>query len=211
MALFIKKPEVGSRISFTAYGMNKTLLIVGLGNIGQEYDNTRHNVGFMCVDDFARKNDFAPWTNKNDLKCQVTQATIGDQRVILAKPTTFMNLSGEAVQAVSHFYKVSLENIIVIHDELDVDFGQIRLRNGGTSAGHNGIKSVTKHMSESYNRIRVGIGPKPHPEMDSADFVLSKWNAKELESLPKLKREVDAVLSELAYGAPFAAETRSFL
>ena len=211
MALFVKKPELGSRISFTTYGMNKTLLIVGLGNIGEEYDGTRHNIGFACVDEFARKNEFPAWVNKTDLKCQLTSTLIGDTKVYLCKPTTFMNLSGEAVQALAHFYKIPLEQIIVVHDELDIDFGQIRMRRGGSSAGHNGIKSVTKHLGEEYGRVRIGVGPKKPAQIDSADFVLGKFSKTEAEHIPQLKREVNAILSELAYGSPLAPETRTFL
>jgi PTH1 family peptidyl-tRNA hydrolase len=211
MALFVKRPELGSRLSFTSYGMNKTLLIVGLGNPGPEYDTTRHNIGFMCVDDFSKKNDFESWVNKTDMKCAIATKTIGDTRVILCKPQTYMNLSGEAVQALAHFYKIQVESIVVVHDEIDIDFGQIRLRRGGSSAGHNGIKSITKHLGEDYGRVRVGIGPKAPEQIDSADFVLQKFSQKEQASLPKLTREVTAILSEYAYGAPIAAETRSFL
>lgn len=211
MALFVKRPELGSRLSFTSYGMNKTLLIVGLGNPGPEYDTTRHNIGFMCVDDFSKKNDFESWVNKTDMKCAIATKTIGDTRVILCKPQTYMNLSGEAVQALAHFYKIQVESIVVVHDEIDIDFGQIRLRRGGSSAGHNGIKSITKHLGEDYGRVRVGIGPKAPEQIDSADFVLQKFSQKEQASLPKLTREVTAILSEYAYGAPVAAETRSFL
>ena len=211
MALFQRRPDIGHNITFTTYGMNKTLLIVGLGNIGDEYVGTRHNVGFMCVDEFASKNDFGPWVNKTDMKCLLTQATIGETRVILCKPTTFMNLSGEAVQVVAHFYKIELQHVIAVHDELDIDFGQVRMRSGGSSAGHNGVKSLTKHLTEGYGRIRVGIGPKTPDQIDSADFVLQKFSSKEVENLPKLKKEVAAILSELAYGSPLSPETRTFL
>jgi|JI10StandDraft_1071094.scaffolds.fasta_scaffold01099_18 PTH1 family peptidyl-tRNA hydrolase len=211
MALFVKRPEYGSRINFTTYGKQKTLLFVGLGNPGAEYDGTRHNVGFMCLDEFARKNDFESWVNKTDMKCASAVKTVGETRVVLCKPQTYMNLSGEAVQAIAHFYKIALEDIVVIHDELDVNFGQIRTRTGGSSAGHNGIKSVTKYLGEGYGRVRVGIGPKKPEQIDSADFVLQKFNKTEQEDLPKLTREVSAILSELAYGAPLAPETRSFL
>lgn len=211
MALFVKRPELGSRISFTTYGMNKTFLFIGLGNPEQSYDGTRHNIGFACLDEFARKNHFDPWVEKKDLKSHITQATLNDARVILCKPQTFMNLSGEAVQAVAHFYKIPDDSIIVIHDEIDIPFGQIRLRMGGSSAGHNGIKSVSQHIGENYGRVRIGIGPKKPAQIDSADFVLQKFSDKEQAALPKLTREVSSVLSEYAYGAPVTAETRSFL
>ena len=211
MALFVRRPELGSRISFTTYGMNKTLLFVGLGNPGKEYDLTRHNIGFMCIDEFAAKNTFEPWVNKKDMHCQLTQATMNNGRVMLCKPQTFMNLSGEAIQAVAQFYKIPLENIVVVHDELDIKFGQIRIRTGGSSAGHNGIKSVTEHLGEGYSRVRIGIGPKTPEQIDSADFVLQKFSEKEQESMPKLIREVSSILSEYAYGSPINTETRSFL
>jgi PTH1 family peptidyl-tRNA hydrolase len=212
MALFVKRPEIGDRINFSTYGMNKTLLFVGLGNPGSDYEGTRHNIGFMCLDEFARKNEFPSWVNKTDMKCLSAVKTMGDTRVILCKPTTYMNLSGEAVQAIAHFYKVPLGSVIVVHDEIDVDFGQVRMRIGGSSAGHNGIKSVTKLLgSEQYGRVRIGIGPKTPEQIDSADFVLRKFNEKEHTNLPKLIREVNALLSEYAYGAPVTAETRSFL
>jgi len=211
MALFQKRPQVSNPVQFTTVGLNKTLLIVGLGNPGPEYEATRHNVGFLCLDEFARKNSFGSWMNKKDLKCELTQMTLGDTRVILMKPQTFMNLSGEAVQAVMHFYKLNNTQLIVVHDELDVNFGQIRMRAGGSPAGNNGIKSVSQHIGENYNRVRVGIGPKTHPNMDSADFVLQDFSKAEQEKLPALIREVSALLSEYAYGSPFAAETRNFL
>lgn len=212
MALFVKRPELGSRLSFTTYGMNKTLLIVGLGNPGKEYDGTRHNTGFMCLDEFAKKNEFESWVNKTDMKCHLAVKTVGDTRVILCKPQTFMNLSGEAVQAVFHFYKLSLDQVVVVHDEIDIEFGQLRMRRGGSSAGHNGIKSVSKMLSsEEYGRVRVGIGPKTPKQMDSADFVLQKFSEQEQTEWPKLVREMNALLSEYAYGTPVSAETRCFL
>lgn len=211
MALFQKRPDVGSRINYTTFGLNKTLLIVGLGNPGEEYDGTRHNVGFMCVDEFARLNSFGPWINKKDQKCLSTSATLGDTKVLLCKPTTFMNLSGEAVQAVTHFYKISAENVIVVHDELDVNFGQLRMRLGGSAAGNNGVKSVSQQIGEAYGRVRVGIGPKKPEQIDAADFVLQDFSKEDQKALPALTREVSAILSEYAYGSPVTAETRSFL
>jgi PTH1 family peptidyl-tRNA hydrolase len=210
VALFQKRPDTGSRINYTSFGLNKTLLFVGLGNPGADYDGTRHNVGFLCLDEFARKNSFDPWVQKKDLKCLLTSQTLNDTRVILCKPTTFMNLSGEAVQAVAHFYKLDPNSIVVVHDELDINFGQIRMRIGGSSAGNNGIKSVTQHIGEDYGRVRVGIGPKMPEQIDAADFVLQDFNSDEQAELPALTREVSAVLSEYAYGAPVTPETRSF-
>ncbi len=211
MALFQKRPQVSNPLQYATIGLTRNLLIVGLGNPGEEYAKTRHNVGFMCINDFAKRNDFGPWIAKKDLKCELTQQTLGDTRVILCKPQTFMNLSGEAVQAVMHFYKLHNKQLVVVHDELDIDFGQIRMRVGGSSAGNNGIKSVSKHVGEEYARLRIGIGPKTHEQMDSADFVLEDFSAKEREQLPAMIREVGAILSEYAYGSQFTPEPRSFL
>jgi PTH1 family peptidyl-tRNA hydrolase len=211
MALFQKKPQVSNPVQYTTFSLNKTLLIVGLGNPGDEYAGTRHNVGFMALDEFAHKNNFEPWVLKKDLKCELAQTRLGDTRVLLIKPQTFMNLSGEAVQAVQHFYKLSNQQMVVVHDELDINFGQIRVRVGGSAAGNNGIKSVTQQVGEDYARVRVGIGPKKPEQMDTADFVLQDFSKEQREKLPALLRELGALLSEYAYGAPFNAETRSFL
>ncbi|MDB5181438.1 MAG: peptidyl-tRNA hydrolase [Candidatus Saccharibacteria bacterium] len=212
MALFQRKPQTSNPLSYTTIGLNKNLLIVGLGNPGKEYDDTRHNIGFTCIDAFVDKTtEMGQWVDKKDQKCLMSTGQMGETRVIVIKPTTFMNLSGEAVQAVSHFYKIHPDQIVVVHDELDINFGQIRTRKGGSAAGHNGIKSVTQHMGEDYGRVRIGIGPKVPEQMDSADFVLQKFSREEQSHMPELTREVNAILSELIFGTPIAADTRNFL
>jgi PTH1 family peptidyl-tRNA hydrolase len=212
MALFQRKPQTSDPKSFYTVGLNKTILLVGLGNPGKEYTHTRHNVGFICLDSFVGKTDeMEDWIAKKDLKCQLSSGRIGDARVLAIKPTTFMNLSGEAVQAVVNFYKVPQDQILVLHDELDVDFGQIRLRQGGSSAGHNGIKSVSQHLGEDYGRVRIGIGPKRPAKISSEDFVLQKFSEEEQGQLANLTQEVNAVLSEYVYGGQLPHETRNFL
>ncbi len=197
---------------FYTVGLNKTMLLVGLGNPGKEYDLTRHNVGFFCLDEFISKTDeMEDWQQKKNLKCLLSSGRLGENRVIAIKPTTFMNLSGEAVQAVMSFYKASLDHVVVIHDELDIDFGQIRLRVGGSSAGHNGIKSITQQISEDYGRIRIGVGPKTPARIKSEDFVLQKFSTTEQDQLANLSREVNAILSEYLYGAELPHDTRNFL
>lgn len=210
MALFVKRPQTSSPPIYSL-GLNRVVLVVGLGNPGKEYDETRHNIGFAAVDALAAKQDFDPWIEKKDLKCHLTSTTLGNTRVILIKPTTFMNLSGEAVQAVANFYKISPNQVLVVHDEIDVPFGQIRTRNGGSSAGHNGIKSVTQHLGEEYGRVRIGIGPKEPTQMDSADFVLAKFSNRQQEHIPALLRETQAILTEYIYGTELLAETRDFI
>ena len=212
MGLFQRRPQVGDTINYYTLGQNKTLLVVGLGNPWKEYDGTRHNVGFACLAAVAKAADFQPWVDKKTLKCHEASATLGDTRVILIKPTTFMNLSGEAVAAVANFYKIDADHITVVHDELDIPFGQVRLRTGGSSAGHNGLKSIIQHIGEEFGRVRIGIGPKEPAQIDSADFVLGRFSKDQQAHMGELTREVSAILSETAYGSGvLPQETRSFL
>lgn len=211
MALFQKKPDTGTYNPIYTLGLQKTILIVGLGNVGKEFEGTRHNVGFAILDAFAEKQSFEDWTAKKDLKCQLSTGNLGEARVILCKPTTMMNHSGEAVQAVTHFYKIDPTSIYVVHDELDVEFGQIRTRLGGGSAGHNGIKSVSQHIGENYGRVRVGVGPKTPEQIDSADFVLARFNEDEQFQMKNLLQEANAILTEVAYSQQLTVETRSFI
>lgn len=212
MALFQKRPQTSAAAPLYTLGLNKTLLVVGLGNVGPEYDGTRHNLGFSCLDSFVDSQELGSWTNKKDLKALEASGTVGQCRVIALKPTTFMNNSGEAVQAAMQFYKIPAEQVLVIHDELDVPFGQIRCRVGGSSAGHNGIKSVSEHIGENYGRVRIGIGPKQPEQMDSADFVLATLTSAEQDQLPSLYKEVNAILSEYVFGTQaLPHETRNFI
>jgi PTH1 family peptidyl-tRNA hydrolase len=212
MAWLQRRPTVSDPKSFYTLGLNKTLLLVGLGNPGKDYDYTRHNVGFYCIDEFVNKTEeMSSWILKKDMKCLVSSGQIGDSRVIAIKPTTFMNLSGEAVQAISSFYKINPENVCVLHDELDIEFGQIRLRLGGSDAGHNGIKSVSQHIGEDYGRIRIGIGPKKPASIKSEDFVLKKFSKDEKSQLTNLAREVLSILSEYIYGDSLPHDTRNFI
>lgn len=201
-------------VNYVTVGQNKALLIVGLGNIGKQYDGTRHNIGFAVVDKFVDKSsDIGEWTAKKDLKCQYAAGRIGECRIIIIKPTTMMNLSGEAVQATANFYKIPSKQILIVHDELDINFGQIRTRTGGEAAHHNGIKSIIQQLgTEDFGRVRIGIGPKKPAQIDSADFVLAKFSAKEIEQMPNLIKEATSILSEYTYGAgALAAETRNFI
>ena len=212
MALFTRRPQVSSSIQLYTLGQNKTVLLVGLGNVGGKYDGTRHNIGFFAIDHFvAGMEEMESWIEKKDLKCYVSKGRVGDTQVIAVKPTTYMNLSGEAVQAVSHFYKITLSSTVVIHDELDIPFGQIRLRVGGSSAGNNGIKSVSQAIGEDYGRIRIGVGPKVPEQMDSADFVLQKFGTEQQAQLGNLTREVNAILTEYIYAGQLPHDTRTFL
>lgn len=207
-----KRPQVSESIQFYSVGQNKTIILVGLGNPGKEYELTRHNIGFHCLDYFVDKTDgMSEWIEKEDLKCLHASGRLGENRVIAIKPTTYMNLSGEAVQAAASFYKVPSQNIVAIHDELDIAFGHIRTRLGGSSAGHNGIKSVSQYLGEDYGRVRIGIGPKKPAQIDSADFVLQKFTEQEQAQLPSLYREVSSLLTEYLFGGQLPSDTRSFI
>ena len=167
---------------------NKLFLIVGLGNPGNEYKNTRHNVGFMAIDSIAPKD--ANW--KKEKNALTTRAEIDGKNVILTKPQTFMNNSGEAVGALMAFYKIPLENIVVIHDDMDLMVGNLREKTGGSSAGHNGIKSIDNTIGREYRRIRIGIG---HPRdfecmIDPADWVLGKFTN---EQLKQIKTAIESI------------------
>jgi PTH1 family peptidyl-tRNA hydrolase len=134
------------------------LLIVGLGNPGAQYRNNRHNVGFMAVDAIARANGFSNWSRK--FQGEIADGRLGDERVLLLKPQTFMNLSGQAAGEAARFHKIEAKDIIVLYDELDLAPGKLRVKNGGGSGGHNGIKSLDAHLGAAYRRVRIGIG---HP------------------------------------------------
>lgn len=212
MALLQRRPEAVYAARYYTIGQNKQVLIIGLGNPGPEYEGTRHNIGFAALDAFVEATNLGPWIHKKDLKCDMATGRLGETQVIAIKPTTFMNLSGEAAQAVAHFYKIPTERIVAVYDELDVDFGQIRLRTGGSSAGHNGVKSLIQYIGENFGRIRIGIGPKTPGQMDSADFVLAKFSSEQQKQLKNLTRETTAILSEYCFsGGQLPTETRSFI
>lgn len=160
---------------------NKPILIVGLGNPGAEYAKTRHNVGFMALDFFAP--DDAVW--KKEKNALTTRVEIDGYNAILVKPQTYMNNSGDAVAPLMAFYKIPLENIVVIHDDMDLKVGDCRQKIGGSSAGHNGIKSIDNAIGKEYRRIRIGIG---HPRdfeslMDPSDWVLGKFDDNQLKQI----------------------------
>lgn len=211
MGLFTTRPQAGPALQYYTIGNTRTILIVGLGNPGNDYDGTRHNVGFACVDNFVVKAELGNWQDKKEFKCQLASGTMGDSRVIVIKPQTFMNLSGDAVQIVARFYRIKPTDIYVVHDELDIPFGQIRLRLGGSPAGHNGVKSVIEQIGPDFGRVRIGIGPKTPEQIDSADFVLQKFNAEQKAKMPALTNEVVSILHEIVFGSGLPHDTRSFL
>lgn len=167
-------------------------LVVGLGNIGDKYCFTRHNVGFMVVDKWAIMNDVT-FKEEKKLKCMMTKFKRGFEDVMLIKPTTFMNLSGDAVIAVANYYKIDVEDIIIVYDDLSLELGKIRFRPNGSDGGHNGIKSVIKCLGTSnLARLKVGIGPQP--PIPAENFVLQEFYKSQLETLkPVLKRAIEGL------------------
>ncbi|GAA2266795.1 aminoacyl-tRNA hydrolase [Streptomyces roseiscleroticus] len=179
-------------------------LVVGLGNPGPGYAMNRHNVGFMVADLLAERIG-GKFKRAQKAQAQVVEGRIGppgpgSRRVVLVKPTSYMNLSGGPVNALREFYKVPVGNIVAVHDELDIDYGTLRLKLGGGDNGHNGLKSMTKAMGPDYHRVRFGIG-RPPGRMQVADFVLKDFSAAERKELDYfVDRAADAVECLLAEG-----------
>ncbi|MBP1153481.1 MULTISPECIES: aminoacyl-tRNA hydrolase [unclassified Paenibacillus] len=157
---------------------------VGLGNPGRQYEMTRHNIGFMALDRFADKHGIR--ISQSKCKGLLGEGNVSGEKVVLLKPQTYMNLSGESMRAFMDFYKASPEDLIVVYDDLDTPFGNIRLRYQGSAGGHNGIKSIIQHLgSQTFNRIRMGIS-RPAPGRDIADYVLSPFSKEEFQSMPQV-------------------------
>ena len=156
-------------------------LIAGLGNIGAKYTFTRHNAGFMLIDSIALNNNLVLKENSR-LKCFITKIKSNNEDYILIKPTTFMNLSGEAVRAVSDYYKIGIKDLLIVYDDISLELGKIRFRQNGSDGGHNGIKSVIQHMGTSdIPRVKIGIGPQP--SIPSEVFVLQNFSKDELDKI----------------------------
>lgn len=157
-------------------------IIVGLGNPGSKYENTRHNAGFITLDVIAEKNDIK--VDRLKFKSLCGTGEVGGKRVLLMKPSTFMNLSGQAVTEAMSFYKIPPERTIVIFDDISLDPGKLRIRRKGSDGGHNGIKNIIYLSgSDRFPRIKVGVGAKPNPKWDLADWVLSRFTEDEMKAL----------------------------
>lgn len=154
-------------------------LIFALGNPGSEYENTRHNVGFMALDYYKEKYDLPEYQHKKKFLAYISECTINQQRAILAKPTTFYNEVGQSAQLISSFYNIQTTDILVLHDELALNFETIRTRNEGSDAGNNGIKSLISHIGTNFWRVRIGTRNSISDQLDSADFVLSRFSTSE--------------------------------
>lgn len=172
-------------------------LIVGLGNPEKKYDNTRHNIGFRFIDLFLEKHGI-PLTNyKSKFKSHIYDLEFNKERVILIKPQTYMNLSGEAVRLVANFYKIPTENILIICDDLSLPLAKIRLRQKGSSAGHNGLKDIEKNLgTQEYKRLKIGIG---HDFDNQVDFVLGKFSKSENEALNAIQDKVMDIMESFPF------------
>ncbi len=170
-----------------------THLVVGLGNPGGNYEGTRHNIGFAALDTLAAR-AHARVTNAK-FSALVGDAVIGEVHALLMKPQTYMNLSGEAVSAAAAFYKIPAENILVLCDDVNFDVGHLRIRRNGSHGGHNGLRNIEEKLaSRNYPRLKMGVGKKPHPDYDLADWVLGRFPKEEGETLADVcRRAADAV------------------
>lgn len=175
-------------------------LVVGLGNPGPKYEWTRHNVGFLVIDQLADRADIP--VQKLKFQALTNTALIGGQSVLLMKPTTYMNLSGQAVGQAARFYKIPPERVLVISDDVALPQGKLRIRRSGSAGGHNGLKDIIAHLGgDQFPRVKVGVGGKPHPDSDMADWVLSTFTGADRKAMEEtIDRAADAVTCLLEQG-----------
>ena len=176
-------------------------LVVCLGNVGDKYDNTRHNIGFEVADELAERKNIPVQKLKHKALTNTTE--IGGKKVLLMKPVTYMNLSGEAAGEAARFYKIPPERVLVVCDDVALPAGKLRIRKGGSAGGHNGLKSLIQHLgTDQFPRVRIGVGQKPHPDYDMADWVLGKFQGEDRKTMDAaVKRAADAVECLLREGA----------
>lgn len=157
-------------------------LLVGLGNPGDKYDNTRHNVGFAAIDQLAE--ELRVPVQKLKYRALTQTVELGGAKVLLMKPITYMNLSGEAVGEAARFFKIPADHVLVLSDDVSLPVGKLRIRKGGSAGGHNGLKSIIQHLgTDQFPRVKIGVGEKPHPDYDMADWVLGKFAGEDLKTI----------------------------
>ncbi len=175
-------------------------LLVCLGNPADQYENTRHNVGFMVADELGER--LRVPIQKLKYKALTNTVTLGGQKVLVMKPVTYMNLSGEAVRQAADFYKVAPDHVLVVSDDTSLAVGKLRIRKGGSAGGHNGLKNIIQHLgTDQFPRLRLGVGEKPHPDYDLADWVLGKFQGEDKKQVDAaVKKAVDAIECILSQG-----------
>ena len=175
-------------------------LVVGLGNPGAKYENTRHNVGFMTADALADRNGEP--IRRVKYHALTSEAVIGGQSVLLMKPTTFMNLSGQAVSEAARFYKIPADHVLIVSDDVDLPLGKLRIRKSGSAGGHNGLKHIIQLLgTDQFPRLKIGVGGKPHPDYNMADWVLGQFQGEDKKTIDDaVARAADAVECLLADG-----------
>ena len=180
-------------------------IIAGLGNPGKEYEHTRHNMGFDVIDILADRWKVASW--KKDMKADIATVIVGGEKVLLVKPLTYMNASGIAIEAAAHFYKIPPERVLVLFDDISLPVGKLRIRKNGSAGGHNGLKSIISCLgSDQFPRVKIGVGAKPHPDYDLADWVLSTVSKTEWPDYQEaMSHAADAALCIVKNGCEKAA------
>ncbi len=174
-------------------------LIVGLGNPDKKYENTRHNAGFIAIDAIAK--ELNTDVKRLKFKSLTAEATIANHRCLLMKPTTYMNNSGQAVVEAMNFYKIPIEKVIVLYDDVSLDPSKLRIRRKGSDGGHNGIKSIIYLTGkDTFPRIKIGVGKKPHPDYDLADWVLSSFNNDELKQILETCKNMHEIITYIIEG-----------
>ncbi|SEK55142.1 aminoacyl-tRNA hydrolase [Ruminococcus albus] len=197
MDIFEKLKQLSAQRGET--GTKPEYIIVGLGNPGIQYEGTRHNAGFITIEALEKKLGFS--CDRHKFKAKVGNTVIGGKSCLVMKPETFMNLSGDAVSEAMDFYKIPLENVIVIFDDISLDVGQMRIRRKGSAGGHNGIKSIIAQCDgENFPRIKLGVGKKPNPAYDLAKWVLSKFSEEDRKNLDDAAEKACIALELMVQG-----------
>lgn len=185
---------------FQRKGGGVSWLLVGLGNPGSKYESTRHNMGFLAVDGLARRKGFR--FNKLRFRAWTAEWMVNGEKVLVMKPQTYMNLSGESVGEAARFYKVPADHVLVISDDVSLPVGKLRIRKSGSAGGHNGLKNIIQHLgTDAFPRIKVGVGMPDHPDHEMIDWVIGKPQGEEAKTLrAALDRAADAALSVIDEG-----------
>jgi len=209
MGLFTRQPvQLKQNLPYTVSASVKTKLVVGLGNPEKKYEKTRHNFGFLAVEQYANNNNYDDWQEQTKFRALISENSFISTKVILVKPLTYMNLSGEAVQLIANYYKVNTPDILVVYDDLSLPFGHIRSRRGGQSGGHNGIKSLMNCLDNDFYRLKIGTKNSELSNLDQSDFVLAKFTKAEESAIKAILSEVSEMINEFVFNNSITNDTR---